>query len=351
MGLRFCCYIALLVATTAAAVPDISVVDTNGDPVRAQVQSQGGRLIVTAPGFLPWSGPLQTSAPGAIKVTLLHAASVRGRVVADGLGLAGAHVTIRNVATAGHDLAATTTNSKGVFDLKDLPPADLHLIVAADQFLPTEQAIALMEGEARWVEMAPRRSATLRLRVTGADGRPLQAVGARVRTEGADGRVLPEDDRPRLADLRGSTDQAGKLALGPLDRGVRQRVVLRRDSYAPQSILVTPEAEVVERALRLRRGGEIRIAFRDREERPVAGVVGEPASDDAPDVDLLDAPLPSRQDGVLHMGGLPGGTYVLRLRAPGFRPVTMRGVRSTSELLPSLYRITEDANSTPFPHL
>src|SRR5881397_4028068 len=110
MRLRLSCALALVAVTTAARLPDISVVDTDGNPVHAQVRLRDGTLVVTAPSFLQWSGPLRVSAAGSVKVVLMRPAIVRGRVATDGVALAGARVAIRR---AGRDLAAATSDSRG----------------------------------------------------------------------------------------------------------------------------------------------------------------------------------------------------------------------------------------------
>ncbi len=319
-------YPFVLLAATAAGTPAISVVDMDGTPVRAELRLEDGTLVVTAPGFLPWSGPLRPSAAGPVKVVLLRPAIVRGRVVADDVGLAGARVMIREAGKGGRNLAEATSDARGIFELKGLPPAPLRLAVVADRFVPIERPLSLGEGEARWVEVAPHRTAMIRVKVMESDGRPLGGVEARVRTEGENGRIFSEVDRERIVGLRATSDDQGRLALDPLERGVRHRIVLRRGGFAPRSIILTPEVELVEAQVRLDRAGEIRLTLFDLEQRPVGGAVAEPMSDDEPDLDLLDVPDQSDQDGVLRLRGLPGGTFVLRVRAPGLRPVTVRGV-------------------------
>jgi carboxypeptidase family protein len=326
MRARFLYPFVLLAVTAAGGPPGINVVDKDGNPIRAELRLEDGKLVVEASGFLPWSGSLPPDAEGPVKVVLKRSALVRGRVVVDGVGLAGAHMIIRRAGKGGRELAAATSDSRGIFELKGLPPSALRLAVSADGVVPLERPVSLGEGETRWIQLEPHRTATLRVRVTGPNGQPVAEAEAQVRIEGPDGRYFSEVGLERLAGLRGTSDRDGRLTLDPVERGVPHRIVFRRGGFAPRSILVTPEVEVVERQVRLQRAGEIRLTLRDLKERPVGGAVAEPMSDDAPDVDLLDVPEPSDPDGILRMRGLPGGTYVLRVRAPGLRPVTVRDV-------------------------
>jgi hypothetical protein len=89
---------------------------------------------------------------------------------------------------------------------------------------------------------------------------------------------------------------------------------------------VVPGAFRVRREARPPRAGILRVVLRGPGDRPVPGATGSLASVDAPDVDLVPEPRPSREDGVLAIGSLPPGRYALRVRAPGFRPRTLRAL-------------------------
>jgi len=330
--LRFSLFwpLVLLATTGAAVTSQVRVVDTDGNPVRAEVSVAGGSLTVTARGFLPWSGPSVPASASPVTVVLLRPACVRGRLVANGIGIGGVRLTIQAGGSGGVEIRAVTSDRRGIFELKDLPPTALRLALNADGYAPWERTLALLESETLWVDIEVRRTSTLRLKVTGPDGRAVRDAEARIGMEGIDDRILSATDRLRLSRLRAASDSQGNIAVGPLDRGVPHRVILRRDGFAPQSIRVVPEGDVIERQARLQRAGEIRLTLRDQEERPVAGGVAEPTSDDAPDLDLRDTPEPSGQDGLVILSGLPAGKYVLRVRAAGFRPATVREVEVRS---------------------
>ncbi len=324
------CPITLLVLAMAATVaankvPEIRVADTAGNPVRAEVRIDGAHVEVTAPGFLAWSGPLKAERDGTMRVVLVRPAVLRGRAMSPETGITGARVTM----TAKKDEKETrraVTDKGGLFELRGLPPG-LHSVAAvAEGFVPFERTLSLREGEARWLDLPLHPSSILEARVVDAEEKPLRGVEARVRTENPDGRFLPEEDRARLEKLQAETDAQGRLVLGPLDRGMRQRIVFRRDRFARTSLTLVPSAPTVRKDVHLRRGGAIRLVLRDQRKSPIAGAVADLTSDDAPDVDLLPDPAPSGPDGVSSLAALPAGTYAIRIHVKGFRPRTLRGV-------------------------
>lgn len=310
-----------------AAGPEISVVDSSGRPIEAERRIEGSTLTVTAPGFLPWSGPLASLKPGpASRIVLLRPATLRGRVTSGGAAIEKARLRLVLQAKQTPPVKDFVSGARGAFEADRLHPGLYTLKAEADGCMPRELIAALREGEVRWIEIDLRLPSRLSLRVTDAGGKPLAGVDLRPRTQDKDGRHFSDDERQHLDGLKARTDDAGRLTIGPLFRGLPHRLVLRRDGFAPRSLRLAPAGPEVSREIALKRGGAIRLTVRDPSRRAVPGPTAQLASDDAADLDLLPAPRPGGADGTLNLGPLPAGIYSVRLQAAGFRPGTIRGL-------------------------
>jgi protocatechuate 3,4-dioxygenase beta subunit len=126
------------------------------------------------------------------------------------------------------------------------------------------EGVAVREGEATAdVELRLPRAAALRLRVSGPDG-PVNAVFLRITT--AEGRPVTLLGRM----LRG---EDGRIEVPSVPAGT-YRMVVGGEGFAPT---VVPEAAVpadgaTEVAVRLTRGGNVRVRVVDRDGLPIAGV-------------------------------------------------------------------------------
>jgi protocatechuate 3,4-dioxygenase beta subunit len=318
--------LSVVLVRPGTAGTEITVVDSSGRPIEAEKRIEGPTLTVTAPGFLPWSGPLASLKPGpASRIVLLRPATLRGRVTSGEAAIEKARVSLvpqAKQAPPGKDFAS---GPRGAFEADRLNPGLYTLKAEADGCMPRELVAALREGEVRWIEIDLRQPSRLSLRVTDADGKPLAGVDLRPLTQDRDGRQFSDDERQHLDGLKARTDDAGRLTFGPIYRGLPHRLVLRRDGFAPRSLRLAPAGPDVSSEIVLRRGGTIHLTVREPSRRAVPGATASLASDDA-DLDLLPAPRPGGADGTLNLGPLPAGIYSVRLQAAGYRPKTIRGL-------------------------
>jgi len=283
----------------------------------------GKLLLVSAPGFLSWSG----SVPEAGRITLLRPAGLRGRVLSGEKPVQGAAVRLVLEGAAEEAVAEAKTGEKGLFEVQGLQPGLHTLRLEADGHIPAERTVSLREGDRPWLDLEIIQASRLEVRVLGPGAKPMGGVEARVRTEGSDGRFHSEGERERLEDLRWESGPEDPVEIGPLARGRRHRIVFRHPATAPLSLVLTPEEALVSRAVRLSPGGSIRLRVQDGERRPVAGARVHLASDDVADLDLLDELPLSDEAGTLLLERLPPGTYTVRLQREGFRPATLREVK------------------------
>jgi len=359
--LALLCVVPVLVAVSIASEPpEFRITDSSGDPIPgADTRMEGSYLTATAPGFLPWTGVLRPDASGVMRIVLLRPALLHGRLRSDveevraaRIRLEPAEATREPAVTGGPAAAGIPAGGKGAprepilpgsdsYAIGDLPPGLYRLTVEADRFIPLERSISLREGELRRLDLDLLAAAWLEARSLGPKGKPLAGVEAGVVTGGDDGRFLTAEETDRLAELEAQSDGSGLLVLGPLARDTRQRIFfrVRAGGYAAASIVLAPQEKRIKRDIRLRPGGTVTLLLTDPDDAPVAGTVTALDSDDAPDLDLAPEPHPSGEDGVLIASDLPGGTYTLRLRAPGFQPLTLRGVEVAAGEVSDLGRI------------
>jgi carboxypeptidase family protein/polysaccharide lyase family 4-like protein len=301
----------------------LKVVDSSGKPIlRAQINRDGNLMRVSAEGFLPWTGALQSGEKGPSRIVLLRPGSLRGRVLSQGSPVKKFVVGLK----AGGTLPAPSRSpsTDGAYRLELLPPGLHTIALEAEGFVPIERRVALREGEARWVDFALSRAAWLAAKVVGGDGKPLPGVAVSIRTEGPDGRFLDDDEKKRLNALQGKSDEKGSILLGPLAWGVRHRIVFRRMGSPVRSLILTPATPLVSREVRLPQGAEILLRLRDSKKKPITGAAAFLSSDDAMDVDLLPDPPASNAEGILKIAALQAGKYSIRIQAKGFVPTTLR---------------------------
>lgn len=300
-------------------------------------------LLITAPGYLTWTGRAVPDEGGDIRVVLREAARLR-------LGLraldAGPLVEATARLLRGEEpVALGRADAEGAVALEELEPGLYRLEVSAEGCIPEEREIVLRAGESAWREVELRRRASLDVTVLGPEGEPIEGAELAIVTEGQDGRRIPEDLRSSAEEMEARTDARGRASLEPLAAGIPYRTVARHPGLPPRSLRLAPEPGPQSALVKLTRGGGIRTVVQDGERRPLPGARVHLGSDDAVDLDLVDDPEPSDDEGRLVLEALPAGTYSLRITRGGRRPRTLRRVAvragevtdlGETELLPGL---------------
>ncbi len=122
--------------------PLAQVVDTSGQPIsNAAIRLDAGILQVSAPGYLPWSGPKGAKDP--LRVVLQRAAAIRGQVRYQGQALPGFSVNLTGKQDSGN--VAKTSSEEGFFEFTGLKPGLKTMKVELSGFIPQEHDEVLRE--------------------------------------------------------------------------------------------------------------------------------------------------------------------------------------------------------------
>jgi hypothetical protein len=311
--------------TSLAGTPEVVAVGSAGELIpNPTVSLVSGTLSVSSPGFLTWSETFAPDSPGRLKVVLFRPAAFTGRVESREGPVENVHILASGSDGRKYE---SFSDEQGEYQLDRLPPGLYRLIYEKENYITSEQVVSLRESERVRLQAELRPASWLQVRIlNAATGEGLSGVAISVITTGRAGRFLPEGEHRRAMGLRAETDERGTARFGPLSQDVRYRIAFEGPEHATVSIDILPTSQVIARDVSLPASGTIRVSLRDVDSgRPVSDAVASLASDDAVDVDLIPPPSGSDDDGVLLARSVPPGTYVVRLRAPGFKPQTLRG--------------------------
>jgi len=295
-------------------------------------------LVVRAEGFVPWTEEVEV--PGdPLTVRLQRAAALEGHVRdGDKAVVSGVKIALRPTGETSVG-SLLTSDAKGTFRIDGLAPGLYNLSLTKKGHIPAvEPKVSLRGGRTTRLELLLRRASALDLLVRGADGKPLEEAAATIVTEGDDGKHLPQSEQERLSEQEVKTDDEGRARLDLLPVGIPLRIAVHHPDHAPSSLGVLLEGAETAKEIRLQTGGALRLNLVDGEKAPVPGARVHLASADARDLDLVNDPPPTGEDGTLVLPHLPAGRYSLRIQAAGYRPRTVRGVemadRGTAEVGP-----------------
>jgi RNA polymerase sigma factor (sigma-70 family) len=213
------------------------------------------RVLADAQGYASESAVLYLGLGQRRDFRLVPAARVGGRVVHQGIPVAGARVRVESRAVAGGLTRATISDLSGTFSFADLPPGTYEVAASRGPLVGrARQAITVVRGSAPEVSIELASGAAVAGVVRDQAGHPL--AGARVRAE---------------ADLASaSSDREGRFRLEGLPRG-RHRVSAEVAGFGGASTRVAVQASDVD-GVELTLAAEARVHGRvlDRDGRPLA---------------------------------------------------------------------------------
>lgn len=265
------------------------------------------------------SAPTPDGVGAALTLTLVPAASLRGRVVdaASATPLAGQRVLLRGPAGS----FGARSGRDGRYELVGLPAQRYALVVDDAAYVRFERSnLTLTPGAAFNQDVALERAATLSGRVLDEQGVPVAGALARLRSAGA----TRSPWRAAGVDETTRSGVDGRLRLTRVRPGARRIVQVEHPDFTSSvvsGLTLTAGARTPEITIVLRRGLVLRGRVKDVGGRPVVGAAIEAWADDS--ITRL-----GRGGGVLHIAGASNedgrhtetgadGRFELRGLAPG----------------------------------
>jgi protocatechuate 3,4-dioxygenase beta subunit len=289
------------------------------------------------------STPSPTQTTERVSLTLVPAASLRGRVVdgANGTPLAGRRVWLRGPS----GMLGARSARDGRYELVGLPPQRYTVIVDDPDHVRFERGdVHLMSGVATSLDIALVRAATLDGRVLDEQGVPVAGASTRLSAAGQRPEPWAGLESPGVASRSGPD---GRFRLARVRPGPRQILQVSHPEFAGSTIsgltlsagLRGPEVVVV-----LRRGLSLRGVVKNESGHPVAGAQVSAASEQGPmsfgrggamvRVNRAGGDEGARQrraetgaDGRFELRGLTAGAMTVRVTAPGLASVEREGIK------------------------
>lgn len=203
-----------------------------------------------------------------------------------------------------------TTDSEGQYSTSPAPPGVYEITARAwGHYRAEPRIVKLAAGEKRLdVDFVlKKKRGFISGKVIDADGNPFP-----------DARVTIQAREPDYVHENLQTNSEGAFALREI-AAARYRVTARADGYLEEQLKVTAPADDV--LLTLRRGGVIKGRVVDK-------TTGEPIDDFVAHLQPYFSPVERYDEGGLfEYGGLRTDLYELRVGAPGYAKMTVRGIR------------------------
>ncbi|MCA1732092.1 MAG: carboxypeptidase regulatory-like domain-containing protein, partial [Acidobacteria bacterium] len=231
---------------------------------------------------------------------------------------------------------AWISSRDGTFELSGIAPGEIVLVVSADGYVPfwTEPLALEEEKTVGGIEVKLERGATVRGRVTGSAGEPIEGVSVGIDTRGKYGTTT------HFYELNALTDASGEYVIPRVETGSKA-ITFSRQGYLPEKKTIDVSGAELRADAQFEKGGSLRGKVIDPARLPVAGaritVRGTEGSGGSWGSGESDA------SGAFVVGGLPRGLYDVEVEKEGYATATPRRVDpwTTSDLTIALGREAE----------